>query len=44
MGNVLIMFIVEIIFYMLFTIYLENIKPGPYGLAKPLHFPVLVSR
>lgn len=40
MGNVLLMFIVDIILYMLITLYIENIKPGPYGLAKPFHFPV----
>lgn len=43
MGNVFIMFIVDIIVYVLITLYVENVKPGPYGLAKPFHFPISVS-
>ncbi|KAF5274074.1 hypothetical protein FQR65_LT04472 [Abscondita terminalis] len=41
MGHVFIMFIVDIILYLLITLYVENVMPGPYGLSKPWNFPIM---
>ncbi|KYB26832.1 ATP-binding cassette sub-family A member 3-like Protein [Tribolium castaneum] len=40
MGNVFVMLIVDMIFFMLLTIYIENVKPGKYGIAQPYTFPL----
>lgn len=40
MGNVFVMLLFDMIFFMLLTIYIENVKPGKYGIAQPLHFPL----
>jgi ATP-binding cassette subfamily A (ABC1) protein 3 len=38
MGNVLLMLIFDTVIFMLLTLYIENIKPGEYGIAKPDNF------
>jgi ATP-binding cassette subfamily A (ABC1) protein 3 len=38
MGNVLLMLIVDTVIFMLLTLYIENVKPGEYGIAKPYNF------
>ncbi|XP_044266047.1 phospholipid-transporting ATPase ABCA1-like [Tribolium madens] len=40
MGNVFVMLIVDMILFMLLTIYIENVKPGKYGIAQPYSFPL----
>ncbi|KAK9880473.1 hypothetical protein WA026_011717 [Henosepilachna vigintioctopunctata] len=40
MANVWIMFIVDILFYMLITLYVSNVFPGPYGIPMSWNFPV----
>ncbi|KAF5283869.1 hypothetical protein FQA39_LY04689 [Lamprigera yunnana] len=41
LGCICMMFIVDICVYMLIALYFENVKPGPYGIAKPLNFPIM---
>jgi ATP-binding cassette subfamily A (ABC1) protein 3 len=38
MGNVLLMLIFDTVIFMLLTLYIENVKPGEYGIAKPYNF------
>lgn len=38
LGTVLIMFIVQMAFYMIVTWYVTSIHPGPYGRAQPWYF------
>ncbi|CAH1954987.1 unnamed protein product [Acanthoscelides obtectus] len=40
MNNVFIMLIVDIVFYMLFTCYMDNVNPGKYGVRKSFLFPL----
>ncbi|KAL3285989.1 hypothetical protein HHI36_000503 [Cryptolaemus montrouzieri] len=44
MGSVWIMFLVDILFYMLITLYISNVFPGPYGIPRPWNFPVFYLR
>nr|XP_015839741.1 PREDICTED: uncharacterized protein LOC655486 isoform X4 [Tribolium castaneum] len=41
MGSVFIMLIVDMAVLTLLTIYIENIKPGNFGIAQPLNFPLI---
>lgn len=43
MGDVFAMLMFDFVFYLLLAFYVDFVKPGPYGLAKPLHFPISVS-
>ncbi len=43
MGYVLIMFAVDAVIFALITWYMDNVKPGPFGQAKPFYFFVTVS-
>jgi ATP-binding cassette subfamily A (ABC1) protein 3 len=38
MGNVLLMLAFDTIMFILLTLYIENVKPGEYGIAKSYHF------
>jgi ATP-binding cassette subfamily A (ABC1) protein 3 len=38
MGYVLLILTFDTIIFMLLTLYIENVKPGEYGIAKPYHF------
>jgi ATP-binding cassette subfamily A (ABC1) protein 3 len=38
MGNVLLVLTFDTIIFMLLTLYIENVKPGEYGIAKPYTF------
>jgi ATP-binding cassette subfamily A (ABC1) protein 3 len=38
MGHVLLMLTFDTIMFMLLTLYIENVKPGEYGVAKPYNF------
>jgi hypothetical protein len=38
MGNVLLMLIFDTVIFMLLTLYIENVKPGEYGIAKSYNF------
>ncbi|XP_045460948.1 ATP-binding cassette sub-family A member 2-like isoform X2 [Harmonia axyridis] len=40
MGTVWVMFIVDIIVYMLITLYVSNVFPGPYGIPRSWSFPL----
>lgn len=40
MGTVWVMFIIDIIIYMLVTLYVSNVFPGPYGIPRPWNFPL----
>ncbi len=44
MGYVLLMFAVDAVLYGLITWYVDNVKPGPFGQAKPFYFFVTVRR
>lgn len=44
MGNVLVMFIFDIIFYMLFTLYVSTVLPGPYGIPGPWNFLIYIKQ
>ncbi|XP_018325058.1 retinal-specific ATP-binding cassette transporter [Agrilus planipennis] len=41
MLSVMIMLIIDIVFYVVLALYIDNINPGPYGLAKPYYYPFL---
>ncbi|KAJ8730119.1 hypothetical protein PYW07_017157 [Mythimna separata] len=38
-GHVVLMLVVDCVLYMLVTLYLEQVLPGPYGTPKPWYFP-----
>nr|XP_021189988.2 phospholipid-transporting ATPase ABCA3 [Helicoverpa armigera]XP_049699930.1 phospholipid-transporting ATPase ABCA3 [Helicoverpa armigera]XP_049699931.1 phospholipid-transporting ATPase ABCA3 [Helicoverpa armigera]WRX06183.1 ABCA2 [Helicoverpa armigera] len=38
-GHVVIMLVVDCLIYMLITLYLEQVLPGPFGTPKPWYFP-----
>jgi hypothetical protein len=38
MANVLLMLIFDTVIFMLLTLYIENVKPGEYGIAKSYNF------
>ncbi|XP_075215102.1 phospholipid-transporting ATPase ABCA3-like [Lycorma delicatula] len=38
MGLVFVMFVVDIFFYGVLTWYVDNVRPGPYGRARPWYF------
>ncbi|XP_044746947.1 phospholipid-transporting ATPase ABCA1-like isoform X2 [Coccinella septempunctata] len=40
MGTVWVMFVVDIIVYMLVTLYVSNVFPGPYGIPRSWNFPL----
>nr|CAH7744096.1 unnamed protein product [Callosobruchus chinensis] len=40
MNNVFVMLIVDVVFYMLFTCYMDHINPGKYGVRKSFLFPI----
>ncbi|KAF2885019.1 hypothetical protein ILUMI_21135 [Ignelater luminosus] len=40
MGVVFLMFVFTSTLFLVLTFYMENVKPGPYGLPKPLHYPI----
>ncbi|KAJ3652605.1 hypothetical protein Zmor_018556 [Zophobas morio] len=40
MGNVFIMLICDIVLFMTLTLYIENVKPGQYGISKSYYFPL----
>lgn len=44
MGHVFAMFLFDIIFFMTCTLYIENFRPGKYGIPKPWYFPLLYFR
>lgn len=44
MANVFGMFIFQIVFYFLLTIYLDNVHPGKYGVALSPLYPIKVSK
>ena len=43
MGLLWLMFFVDSLIYGFILWYLDNVKPGPYGQAKPVYFLFLVS-
>jgi ATP-binding cassette subfamily A (ABC1) protein 3 len=43
LGHVCIMLAIDILLYMIIAWYIDGIKPGKYGIAKPLYFPFLPS-
>lgn len=44
MLNVFILFIAQVISYMLFTYYVDSVNPGPYGIAKSMFFLLLTLK
>lgn len=42
MGFVYLMLIFDIALYSLLTWYVDNVRPGQYGLARPWYFPFMV--
>lgn len=38
--NVFVMLVVDMVIYMLFTIYMDSVNPGKYGVRKPILFPL----
>ncbi len=42
MGYVWLMLCVDAILYGIITWYMDNVKPGPFGQARPFYFPFLV--
>ena len=43
MGAYWLMFLVDILFYGILTWYIDNIKPGTFGVAKKWYFPFEVK-
>ena len=37
------MLVVDIVLYIVLTWYIEEVRPGKYGVAKPLYFPFMPS-
>jgi len=43
MANVILMLLLDAVFYALITWYVEAVHPGEYGIPRPFYFPLQVS-
>ena len=42
LGVVMVFLLLDLVFYLFLAIYLDNLSPGPYGVAKSWNYPVKV--